>query len=298
MAKVGFVGAGRVGSTAAYAALYSVDCDGIALVDVVGDLAVGEAMDLETAAVAVGREVSVEGGGDYSLLRGSDVVVVSAGLARRPGMTRLDLARANAGIVRDVTEKVVGFCPGAVLLVVTNPVDLMTYVAYRVSGGPRSAVLGIGSLHDTVRLLAEIRRRGGRSVEAMMVGEHGDSMFPLKSRARFEGVGSLDWDAVVEAVRGRAMAIIERKGATTFTPASCAARVIAAVLGDERVELPVVAVLDGEYGLRDIALGVPAVVGREGIVRVVEYDLPEEELACLRRSAAVLRGAAREIGVG
>jgi len=298
MTKVGFVGAGRVGSTAAYATLYSVDCDEIALVDVVGDLAVGEAMDLETAAVAVGREVTVEGGGDYSLLRGSDVVVVSAGLARKPGMTRLDLARANAGIVRDVTEKAVGFSPGAVLLVVTNPVDLMTYAAYRASGGPRAAVLGIGSLHDTVRLVAEIRRRGGRNVEAMMVGEHGDSMFPLRSRAKFEGVGSLDWDAVVEAVRGRAMTIIERKGATTFTPASCAARVVAAVLGDERVELPVVAVLDGEYGLGDIALGVPAVVGRKGIVKVVEYDLPEEELACLRRSAGILRGVAREIGMG
>lgn len=297
MTRIGFVGAGRVGSTAAYATLYSVDCDEIRLVDVDEDRAVGEAMDLETSAVAVGKDVSVEGGSDYSLLGGSSVIVISAGFARKPGMTRLDLAKANADVVLDVTRKVMWVSPDAVFVVVTNPVDLMTYTAYKVSGKPRSQVLGIGSLHDTVRLIGEIRRMGGRNVEAMMMGEHGDSMLPLKSRAKFEGIGSLDWIAVTESVKGRGMAIIERKGATTFTPASCAARMVKAILADERVEMPVVAVLEGEYGVRDIALGVPARIGKEGIVRVTEYDLTDEELAGLHRSADVLKNKIREFGI-
>jgi len=297
MTRIGFVGAGRVGSTTAYATLYSVNCDEIRLVDVAEDLAVGEAMDLETSAVALGKDVSVEGGSDYSLLAGSGVIVISAGFARKPGMTRLNLARANADVVSDVTEKAIRVSPDAIFVVITNPVDLMTYTAYKVSGKSRNQILGIGSMHDTVRLIGEIRRLGGRNVEAMMVGEHGDSMLPLKSLARFEGIGPLDWGAVIESVKERGMAIIERKGATTFTPASCAARMVRAIIEDERVEMPVVAVLEGEYGLRDIALGVPAVVGKGGIVKVTEYDLTDEELAGLHRSADILKNKIKEVRI-
>lgn len=297
MTKIGFIGAGRVGSTAAYATLHAVDCDEVAIVDVMEDLAVGEAMDLETSAVALSKDVTVHGGSDYSLIKGSDVVVVSAGFARKPGMTRLDLTRANVGIVTEVVKRIMKVAADVIMVVITNPVDLMTYVAYRVSGKSRKEILGMGSLHDTVRIIGEIKKMGGRNVEAMMIGEHGDTMFPLRSQARFEGVSEVPWDEVIRRVRERGAEIIKRKGATTHTPAACAARMVKAIINDERAEMPVSAVMEGEYGLQGIALGVPAIVGREGIVKIVEYELTDEERIRLRESANILKGKAKEVGL-
>lgn len=289
MVKIGFVGAGRVGATSAYATLYSVDCDEIALVDVEEDVAVGETMDIETAAMAMGKDVSIRGGSDFSLIKDSDVIVVSAGIARKPGMTRLDLAQTNAGIMSDITKKLMMFARTAIIVMVTNPVDVMTYVAYKVSKKRRNEILGMGSLHDTARLIGELRKLGATNIETMMIGEHGNSMFPLKSRTEFAGTLTLDWNAVIESVRKRGMDIIKRKGATTFAPASCVAAVIKAIVNDERIEMPVSAVLNGEYGLRDVAIGVPAIVGKRGILKVIEYDLSDEELKKLEESANILK---------
>ncbi len=294
MTKIGFVGAGRVGSTAAYAALHTVDCDEIAIVDVIEDLATGEAMDLETSATVLGKDVRVHGGSDYSLLRNSDVIVVTAGLARKPGMTRLDLTKANVNIITDVTKRMTQVAPRAIVVMVTNPVDITTYAAWKVSGKPRKEVLGMGSLHDTVRLINEIKKMGGKNVKAIMMGEHGDTMFPLKSQAKFEGIREINWAKVIGSVRERGMEIIRRKGATVYTPAACAAKMVEAIVNDERTEMPVSVVLEGEYGLRDIALGVPAIIGRKGLVRIVEYDLTDEEKTSLRKSAEVLRDMAKD----
>jgi len=296
MTKIGFVGAGRVGSTAAYAALHTVDCDEIAIVDVIEDLAIGEAMDLETSAIVLGKDVLVRGGSDYSLLKDSDVIVVSAGLARKPGMTRLDLTRANVSIITEVMKRMMQVARKAIVVMVTNPVDITTYAAYKASGKPRKEVLGMGSLHDTVRLVSEIKRMGGRNVRAMMMGEHGDTMFPLKSQAKFEGIREINWTKIIGSVRERGMEIIRRKGATTYTPAACAARMVKAIVNDERTEMPVSAVLEGEYGLRDIALGVPAIIGKEGLVKIVEYALTDEERARLKESASILKKSVLEIG--
>jgi len=297
MTKIGFVGAGRVGSTAAYSTLHTVDCDEIAIVDVVEDLATGEAMDLETSAIVLGKDVLVRGGSEYSLLKNSDVIVVSAGLARKPGMARLDLTRANVSIITDVTKRMMQTAPKAIVVVVTNPVDITTYAAYKASGKPRKEVLGMGSLHDTVRLVNEIKKMGGRNIRAMMMGEHGDSMFPLKSQAKFEGAREINWTRIIGSVRERGMEIIKRKGATTYTPAACAARMVKAIINDERTEMPVSAVLEGEYGLRDIALGVPAIIGKEGLIRIVEYDLTDEEKTSLRESAIILKNMAKDVGL-
>jgi len=297
MTKIGFIGAGRVGSTAAYSTLHTVDCDEIAIVDVVEDLAMGEAMDLETSAILLGKNVLVHGGSDYSLLKNSDVIVVSAGLARKPGMTRLDLTKANVSIITDITKRMMQFAPKAIVIMVTNPVDITTYAAYKASGKPRKEVLGMGSLHDTVRLVNEIKKMGGRNVKAMMMGEHGDSMFPLKSQAKFEGIRQINWTKIVGNVRERGMEIIRRKGATTYTPAACAARMVKAIINDEQAEMPVSAVLEGEYGLRDIALGVPAIIGRKGLIRIVEYDLTDEEKTSLKESANILINMAKDAGL-
>jgi malate dehydrogenase len=297
MTKIGFVGAGRVGSTAAYATLHTVECDEIAIVDVIEDLAIGEAMDLETSATVLGKDVLVRGGSGYSLLKNSDVIVVSAGLARKPGMTRLNLTKANVSIIADVTKRMMQVAPKAIVIMVTNPVDITTFAAYEVSGKPRKEVLGMGSLHDTARLISEIKKMGGRNIKAMMMGEHGDSMFPLKSQAKFEGIHEVNWTRIIGNVRERGMEIIKRKGATTCTPAACAARMVKAIINDERAEMPVSAVLEGEYGLRNVALGVPAIIGREGLIRIVEYDLTDEEKTSLRTSAKIIKDMAKDAGL-
>lgn len=297
MTKIGFIGAGRVGSTAAYATLHTVDCDEIAIVDIVENLAVGEAMDLETSAIVLGKEVLVRGGSDYSLLKNSDVTVISAGLARKPGMTRFDLTKKNVSIITEIAKKTMQVAPEAILVVVTNPVDIMTYAAYKASGKPRREVLGMGALHDTVRLVGTIKGLGGKNVETMIIGEHGDSMFPLKSRTRFTGISALDWDEALRNVRERGMAIIKRKGATTYTPAACAARMVKAIINDERAEIPVSAVLEGEYGLRGLAMGVPAIIGKGGLLKIVEYDLTDEEETNLRESANVLKSITKKVGL-
>jgi malate dehydrogenase len=289
MVKIGFVGTGQVGATSAYATLHLIECDEIALVDVREDIAVGEAMDLETAAVVMGKGATVYGGSDYSLLKNSDIVAISAGIARRPGMTRLDLDKTNAGIVSNIIRKMMSICSNAIFLIVTNPVDVMTYVAYKVSKKQRNEILGIGSLHDTARLIGELKKQGVKNVETMMIGEHGDSMLPLKSQTKFSGATKVNWNKVVEAVKERGMDIIKRKGATTYAPASCVAAVVKAIVKDEHREMPISAVLDGEYGLRDVATGVPTVVGKSGIERIVEYSLSGEELRNLQKSAGIIK---------
>jgi malate dehydrogenase len=289
MVKIGFVGTGQVGATSAYAATYLVDCDEIALVDVRENIAVGEAMDLETAAIVVGKNITVHGGSDYSLLNHSDVVVISAGIARRPGMTRLDLDKTNAGIVSDIIKRMMPFCSKTIIVMVTNPVDIMTYVAYKISKKPRNEILGIGSLHDTARLTGELRKMGATNIEAMMVGEHGDSMLPLKSQTKFAGASTFNWDKIVASVKERGMEIIKRKGATTYAPASCVASVIKAIVNNERKEMPISAVLNGEYGLKDVAIGVPTIVGKNGIQKIIEYDLNDDELGALKKSASIIK---------
>jgi malate dehydrogenase len=291
--KLGFVGAGRIGSTTAFTCIQHLDLDEVVLVDIVEDLAVGEAMDLSHAVVGLDKYVKIVGGSDYSLLKGSDLIVVSAGLARKPGMTRLDLAKKNAEIIRDVAKKIVQHAKDSLILVVTNPLDVMTYVMWKETGKSRNEVFGMGSLLDTVRLKERILALGGKPKRVMMIGEHGDSMFSPKSLAEVEGD---DFDRAVEEARQVAMEVIKRKGATFYAPAVCIYRMVKAVLEDTKEEIPTSVVLQGEYGISDVALGVPAILGRNGVEKVVEYDLTDEELESLKKSASILKERLAELG--
>ncbi len=292
--KLGFVGAGRIGSTSAFTCIQHLDLDEVVLVDIVEDLAVGEAMDLSHAVVGLDKYIKIVGGSDYSLLRGCDLIVVSAGLARKPGMTRLDLAKKNAEIIRDVAKNIVQHAKDSKILVVTNPLDVMTYVMWKESGKDRREVFGMGSLLDTVRLKERIIAMGGKPKRALMIGEHGDSMFSPKSLVKIEG--DVDFDRAVEETRGVAMEVIKRKGATFYAPAICIYRMVRAVLEDTKEEIPTSVVLQGEYGIRDVALGVPVILGRDGVEEIVEYDLSEEEKAMLMRSAEILKERLKELG--
>ncbi len=293
--KIGFVGAGRIGSTSAFTCLQHLNVDEVAIVDIVEDLAVGEAMDLAHACAGLDKYPVIKGGSDYSLLEGSEIIVVSAGLARKPGMTRLDLATKNAGIMKDIAGNIMEKSPESKILVVTNPMDVMNYIMWKETGKPRNEVFGMGNILDSSRLKERLFAHGARNIrKAYMIGEHGDSMFPAKSLADFDG--EVDWEKVENEARFIAAEVIKRKGATIYGPAVCIYQMVKAVVKDTKEEIPTSVILDGEYGIKDVAVGVPAIIGKDGVERVVEYDLTEDELNSLRNSARILRERLSELG--
>jgi malate dehydrogenase len=299
LTKIGFVGAGKIGANAVYSTLHRVKgVSEIAIVDIVENLAVGEAMDLNTAAAGLGLETRVVGGSDYGLLKNADVVVVSAGLARKPGMTREDLLAKNAGIIADITKKVFENAPDTQMQVVSNPVDPLVYKAWKVSGKDRSKVYGMGALHDSMRLWDVLRDTSKANVwnDSWILGNHGEQMFPAASIA-YTGGTKVDWAAAKEAVRGRAATIIEKKGATYYAPGIAISQMVQAALGQgPKQVIPVVSVLQGEYGLRDVALGVPAILSRRGLERVVEIPLTGEDKDWMNSAAKAIQDQIAQIG--
>jgi malate dehydrogenase len=297
--KIGFVGAGKIGANAVYSTLHRAkNVREIAIVDIVENLAVGEAMDLNTATAGLGLETKVVGGSDYGLLKGADVVVVSAGLARKPGMTREDLLAKNAGIISDITKKVFEAAPDTQMQIVSNPVDPLVYKAWKVSGKDRSKVYGMGALHDSMRLWDVLRDTYKAPVwsDSWILGNHGEQMFPAASIANTGGA-KVDWAAAKEAVRGRAASIIEKKGATYYAPGIAISQMVLAAIGQGPKQLiPVVACLQGEYGLKDVALGVPAVLSRRGLERVVEIPLTGEDKDWMNSAAKAIQDQIAQIG--
>jgi len=293
--KLGFVGAGRIGSTSAFTCILNMDVDEVVLVDIAEDLAVGEAMDLSHAAAAIDKYPKIVGGSDYSLLKGSDIIVVSAGLARKPGMSRLDLATKNAGIIKDVAKNIMKSSPESKILVVTNPMDVMTYVMWKESGKPRNEVFGMGNLLDSSRLKERLFASGVKNIRrAWIIGEHGDSMFIARSLADVDG--EVDWDKIEEDVRFVAAEVIKRKGATVLGPAVCIYRMVKAVVEDTKEIIPTSVVLQGEYGISDVAVGVPVKLGKNGVEEIVEFELTDEEKEKLKRSAEILKERLKELG--
>lgn len=292
MAKVGFIGAGKIGSTSAYATLALLDLDELVLVDIppAKDLVEGEAMDLSAAAPAFGRRTKVVGGTDYELLRGADVVVVSAGLPRKPGMTRLDLLQKNKVIIEDVCAKVKAVAPNCVFILVSNPVDVLLSIAHNALGIPRNRVIGMSSLHDSVRLTGILRDdTHDRQARGQILGEHGETMVAVPSLSVVPKGARVDWSTIEGRVRQRAMDVIQRKGATVFAPAACTARMVRAVVQDTKEEIGSCVLCEGEYGLRDVSIGLPAILGRNGLERIVEYPLTAEEKSKLQASAETIR---------
>jgi L-lactate dehydrogenase len=305
---VAVIGAGNVGAATAYALLHSPLVREVVLIDSNAEKAEGEAMDLSHAA-PLGPPVLVRAGG-YEDAAGSDIAVVTAGTAgSKPGESRLDLLGRNAPIVRECVDNLRAHGFNGILLVVTNPADVLTYVAQQASGLPADRVIGSGTLIDTARLrqvLAEALQIEPRAVHAYVLGEHGDSEVaafscahvagvPLEQFARSAGV-SLAWGDIAEQVRGSAHEVVARKGHTAFAIASSVARICEAVLRDEHAVLAVSTRLSGQYGgIHGVYLGTPCVVGANGIERVIELPLDEKEQASLRASADVLADAIRSL---
>ncbi len=296
---ISIVGSGRVGSTLAMI-LVQRNVDDITLVDIIPGLPRGEALDLSHMAAELGVDSRIEGSNEYSALQGSDIVVVTAGLARKPGMTRLDLLTKNAGIIKSVSQEVAKYAPNCKLIMVTNPLDVMTYVALRSTGFDKKRVFGMGGMLDVSRfkqLLSESLNVSRYSINALVIGEHGESMTPLVSNTSVNGVPLerfLSRDQTrdtIEKTRKVAAQVIELKGATFYAPANGVARMIEAVVHDKKALLPVSAYLEGEYGVSEICIGVPAIIGSQGVERIVEVELSESEKATFQAGASTLKEA-------
>lgn len=294
--KVTVVGAGQVGATAAFLMSLKGLAD-VILVDVAEGIPQGKALDMMHARSVEGFPSTVTGANEYGPTAGSDVVVVTAGLPRKPGMTREDLLAANGAIVRSVVAEVRASSPDAVLLLVTNPLDVMAHLAWRVSGFPAERVFGMGGVLDSARFAYFIAHATGATVseiDALVIGAHGDTMVPLPRFSTVRGTPLselLPAHEVAEIVRrtvygGAEVVSLLKSGSAFYAPAASVAAMVAAILGDTGAVLPSCVLLEGQYGLGGLHLNVPAALGAGGVKDVVELDLDDDELAALHASAA------------
>lgn len=294
------IGSGKVGGDAAlFSALKQLD-DQVLLLDVVKGLPQGEAMDINHALAELGIDVEVKGSNDYSDMKGSKIVVVVAGSGRKPGMTRMDLLKINSSIVKSIVSEVKKYAGESMLIPVTNPLDPMAYIAYKVSGFDRRRVFGMGGMLDLSRFKQFIHEATGHSREstkALVIGEHGENMLPLP---RFSSVSGIpltdildkdDLDRLITDTRQVAAKVIELKGATVHAPGNAISSIIESVTRDKKQVMPVSTPLDGEYGYSDITMGVPAVIGSRGVEKIIELDLDEHERAALAKSAESVKNA-------
>jgi L-lactate dehydrogenase len=306
------VGAGSVGATIAYASLIRGAAKTVALYDLDRDKVRAEVLDLNQGSQFY-PAAKVVGSDDLAVTEGSDVVVVTAGAKQKPGQTRLELAAVNVAMCRSLVPALVEASPDVILVMVTNPVDVVTYAAAQASGLPSRRVFGSGTVLDSSRLrtlLAERCDVAVGSVHAFIVGEHGDSQVPAWSQASIGGMPVRDWsvpgrgrlddgalDEIAHEVVTAAEQIIRGKGATNFAVGLAAAGIVEAVIHDERSVLPVSSLLAGEYGIDDVCLSLPSIVDARGVDAVLTPPLTEDEVDALRRSADAVRGAERSLGL-
>jgi len=294
--KVSVVGAGQVGATTAHLLALKGLAD-ITLIDIVEGLAKGKALDLSQSAPVEGFRGRVEGTTDFDAMAHSRLVIVTAGMPRRPGMSREELLAANASIVGPIAERIARVAPSAVVIVVTNPLDLMVWLALQRTGFPRTRVMGMAGVLDSARLRAFVAERMGvapADVEAMVLGSHGDLMVPLRSSITVKGqplterLPAAEIDQLLERTKegGAEIVSLLKQGSAFYAPASGISQMAGAILRDAHAVLPVCCALEGEYGLREVCLGVPAQLGAPGIERIVERSLTAEERAALAASAA------------
>ncbi len=297
--KLTVVGAGNVGATVADCVARMDIVNEIALVDIVEGVAKGKALDLYESAPIHGYDTRLVGGSDYAITEGSDVTVITAGLPRKPGMSRDDLLKVNAGIVRDVTRKVVDRSPDTIIIVVSNPLDVMTFVAYDESGFEPSRVMGMAGILDTARYRAFIAMELGvsvRDITAMLLGGHGDTMVPLP---RFTTVGAKPLpellseeriEAIVDRAKKGGGEIVELMGTSAwYAPGAGAAEMVEAIVRDNHRVLPCAAWVEARYGLDGLFVGVPVRLGKGGVQGVVELELNDAEMALLNASAEAVR---------
>jgi malate dehydrogenase len=304
--KVTVVGAGNVGSNTARRIAEKDLADEVVMIDIVEGLPQGLALDINQSAAVEGFQCRVVGTNDYADTAGSDVVVITAGLPRKPGMSRMDLLDTNTEIVGGVTEQIAANSPDTKIIVVSNPLDEMTYLTAIVSGFPKERVMGMAGVLDSSRLrffIADKLDVPPASVEALTLGSHGDQMVALPRHATVQGkplpelVDEATLEQLFERTKGAGAEIVKylQKGSAFYAPSSSAARMVNAILGDTGEVLPTCAWTTGQYGISDVYLGVPASLGKGGVTGIVELDLNEDELTQLRKAAQAIRDKCKEL---
>jgi malate dehydrogenase len=299
MAKVTIVGAGQTGATTAHWLAERQIAD-VVLVDIVEGMPQGKALDLTEAMPIIGSDSTVYGTNDYADTAGSDIIIVTAGLPRKPGMSRDDLLAANSKIVRESVEQALAVSPETIFIMLTNPLDVMTFLAMKVSGLPRERVIGQAGILDSARMRAFVAMELGVSVENVhcyVLGGHGDDMVPLTRHSNVAGVPLEEilpkdrLEAIVERTRkgGGEIVGLLKTGSAFYAPSAALMQMAEAILLDRHLVVPASAYLDGEYGQRGIYFGVPVQLGRVGLEKIIEYDLNDKEQGALEQSANHVR---------
>lgn len=294
--KVSIIGAGMTGATTAHW-LAERELADLVLVDIVEGMPQGKALDLQESLPVIGKDVVVNGSNSFESTAGSDIVVITAGLPRKPGMSRDDLLSANAEIVGNATRESLKYSPEAIIIVLTNPLDTMTYLAMKVGNLPPERVVGQAGILDSARMRAFVAMELGVSVENIhcyVLGGHGDDMVPLVRHSNVAGVPLAEilpadrLEAIVERTRkgGGEIVGLLKTGSAFYAPGAAVAQMVEAILKDKNLVVPAAAYMQGEYGLNDIFFGVPVQLGRQGIVDIIEYDLNEQEQEALNTSAS------------
>ncbi|WP_029452836.1 L-lactate dehydrogenase [Clostridium algidicarnis] len=302
--KISIIGAGFVGSTTAYALMLGGLASEIVIVDINKDKAIAEAMDLSHGASFV-KPVDIKAG-DYEDTRDSDIVIITAGVGPKPGETRLDLINKNLRVFKSIIPEVVKYSPNSILLVVSNPVDVLTYITYKLSGFPKERVIGSGTVLDTSRfryMLSEHFKVDARNIHTYIIGEHGDSEIAAWSLTSIAGMNADEYcddliegcntnfkNKISEDVKNAAYEILNRKGYTNYGVAVAIRRIVEAIVRDERAILTVSSLFTGEYGIEDLYLGIPTVIGKGGTEKILQVPLSEEELKSLKESSNILKG--------
>jgi malate dehydrogenase len=300
MSKVTVVGAGNVGATAANVIALREIADEVVMIDIKEGVSEGKAMDMMQTANLLDMNTCIKGvTNDYSATANSDVVVITSGIPRKPGMTREELIGVNAGIVKQVTESVLAHSPNAIIVCVSNPMDTMTYLIHKVSGLPKNRIIGMGGALDSSRFKYYLSKAMGANpneVEGFVIGGHGDTtMIPMKRFASWRGVPATEYISAEELDKVAADTMVG--GATLtkllgtsawYAPGAATAEVVEAIIHDQKCMIPCSALLEGEYGEKDLCIGVPCILGKNGIEKIVELDLNEEEKALFAKSAAAV----------
>jgi len=298
-AKISIVGAGMTGSTTAHW-LAEREIADLVLVDIVEGMPQGKALDLQEALPVIGKDVSVVGSNDFAATKGSDIVVITAGVPRRPGMSREDLLTVNANIVSEATSSALQYSPEAIFIILTNPLDTMAYLAMKTGKLPRERIVGQAGILDSARMRAFVAMETGVSVENIacyVMGSHGDEMVPLTRHSNVAGIPLNEFlpadrlEAIVNRTRkgGGEIVNLLKTGSAYYAPAVAVAQMAEAILKDKHMIIPASAYMQGEYGLKDVFFGVPVQLGRSGMEKIIEYRLNADEKAALEKSAAMVQ---------
>jgi len=299
--KVTVIGAGNVGATCANVLAQREVANEIILVDIKEGIAEGKSLDIwQTAPILNYDTRSIGVTSDYTRTAGSEVVVITSGLPRKPGMSRDDLISTNAGIVKSVTENVIKYSPDAIIIVVSNPLDVMTYAAYLTAKVDSKKVFGMAGILDTARyraFLAEELNISPKDIQALLMGGHGDTMVPLPRYTTVAGIPVTELidpkklEAIIERTKNGGGELVKLMGTSAwYAPGAAAAQMVEAIVKDQRRVFPVCSLLNGEYGLENIYLGVPVILGKNGIEKIIEVDLNADEKALLNESATAVKG--------